>query len=58
MFPTTIDLATNSPELAGITLYVYTHMYEHGLLSMNIFCEYLGRERDRRSAINVVNSGV
>ena len=40
------------------TLYIYTHMYENSLLGINFLCEYLGRERDRRNAINVVNSGV
>ena len=40
------------------TVYIYTHMYVNGLLSMNFFCEYLGRERDRRDALNVVNSVV
>ena len=38
------------------TVYIYTHMYVNGLLGMNSFCEYLGRERDRRDALNVVNS--
>ena len=40
------------------TLYIYTHMYENGLLGIDFLCDYLGRERDRRNAINVVNSGV
>ncbi len=40
------------------TVYIYTHMYENSLLGINFLCEYLGRERDRRNAINVVNSGV
>ncbi|KAK0510874.1 hypothetical protein JMJ35_006426 [Cladonia borealis] len=39
------------------TVYLYTHMYEKGLLDINFLCEYLGRERDRRSVISVVNSG-
>lgn len=40
------------------TVYIYTHMYDKGLLDINCLCEYLDRERDRRNAINVVNSGV
>ena len=40
------------------TVYIYTHMCESGLLDINFLCEHLGRERDRRNAINVVNSGV
>ena len=40
------------------TVYIYTHMYENGLLSIDFLCELVGRERDRRDAINVVNSGV
>lgn len=40
------------------TVYIYTHMYVNGLLGINSFCEYLGRERDRRDALNVVNSVV
>ena len=40
------------------TVYIYTHMYVNGLLGINSLCEYLGRERDRRNAPNVVNSGV
>ncbi len=39
-------------------VYIYTHMYENGLLSIDFLCEFVGRERDRRNAINVVNSGV
>ena len=39
------------------TVYMYTHMYENGLLGLNFLCEHLGRERDRRNAINAVNSG-
>ena len=38
------------------TMYMYTHMYENGLLGIDFLCEYLGRERDRRNAINSVNS--
>ena len=38
------------------TVYIYTHMYENGLLDINFLCEYLGRERDRRNAINIVDS--
>ena len=40
------------------TVYIYTHMYENGLLGINFLCEYLGRERDRRNAVNIVNSGL
>ena len=39
------------------TVYMYTHMYENGLLGIEFLYEYLGRERDRRNAINAVNSG-
>ena len=38
------------------TVYIYTHMYENGLLDINFLCDYLGSERARRKAINVVNS--
>ena len=38
------------------TMYIYTHMYENGLLGINFLWEYLGRERDRRNAINIVDS--
>ena len=40
------------------TVYIYYHMYENGLLGIDFLCEYMGRERDRRNAINVFNSGV
>ena len=39
------------------TVYLYTHMYEKGLLGINFLCEYLGRERARRNVLNVVNFG-
>ena len=37
------------------TVYLYTHMYDKGLLDINFVCEYLGGERDRHNVINVIN---
>ena len=38
------------------TLYIYTHMYEKGLLDINFLCEFVCKERDGRNTINILNS--
>ena len=34
------------------TVYIYTHMYDKGLLDINFLCEFVCKERDRRNTIN------
>ena len=38
------------------TVYIYTHMYEKGLLDINFLCEIVCKERDRHNTIKIPKS--